>query len=618
MKKRQKTNKKIIKSFFLFLYSDKFFYCIAILIFIATLGLYFNSIGQSITVDEFHWFTWSPEHRFYRFFHALKDSNFAGMIVDNKPGTINCWVSGGAMILIAKLKHMSLSTVPFLVLHKWAIYGQLFYLFSIFIVSILILSKLMNFLFSIFTNLILIVAPTIRGINNVVNTDATAIAPLVPAFACCLIFWRRAKRSWLIPAGFLFALSFFSKHMAAMFPLTFFFLFDFLNLLDQRLSIKQLIKCYLLDIGYVFFGFALSLPLSPYIFTSSGKYFIKTLFVTFPQTQSLQLILLLFLFLAVFAVLIYYYFLRRYKWFYLQIVAGTMSIFFLLSLIFQKSLLYFGDQGSNYGWTIGKKTQIYYFLGIKSEFLARLMNFYYTFRTCNYVVPTLIISVFFLLLIWLIFIKKQASIEVKITLSFVFFFHLVYGFSLMPISARYLLPVYPFYLFLGGLMVFSWWQSARSKLTIFLPFYLVLITVGCFWESLLFQPSSLVFINAFRSRAVENDITISDNNVNYTWNGWGAYHAPIARYLNRKDGVEYLTVATDYPGFKEFFKGKTIFYGEEVDLFKYSDADYFIVSKQHLASRPQVMEYLRKNPQSEFVSSAGGVNYVWLFKVDKQ
>ena len=116
------------------MYSDKFFYCIAILIFIATLGLYFNSIGQSITVDEFHWFTWSPEHRFYRFFHALKDSNFAGMIVDNKPGTINSWVSGGAMILIAKLKHMSLSTVPFLVLHKWAIYGQLFYLFSIFIV----------------------------------------------------------------------------------------------------------------------------------------------------------------------------------------------------------------------------------------------------------------------------------------------------------------------------------------------------------------------------------------------------------------------------------------------------------------------------------------------------
>ena len=28
------------------------------------------------------------------------------------------------------------------------------------------------------------------------------------------------------------------------------------------------------------------------------------------------------------------------------------------------------------------------------------------------------------------------------------------------------------------------------------------------------------------------------------------------------------------------------------------------------------MEYLRKNPQSEFVSSAGGVNYVWLFKVE--
>lgn len=94
--------------------------------------------------------------------------------------------------------------------------------------------------------------------------------------------------------------------------------------------------------------------------------------------------------------------------------------------------------------------------------------------------------------------------------------------------------------------------------------------------------------------------------------GWGEGNDLAAEYLNNKPGSENLTVAYQYPGFAEYFKGKSVEMGSA------PSADYivfYVTAVQRDWNKNLWDQFKDRAPEK--IIKFNGIEYCWIYETDK-
>lgn len=213
-------------------------------------------------------------------------------------------------------------------------------------------------------------------------------------------------------------------------------------------------------------------------------------------------------------------------------------------------------------------------------------------------------------------IKKNGVSREEKTLVLISLFIVLFAAQMTLVSKkgdRYLLPLFPFIDVLAGAGLFYVSRGIAGTVpldSLKVKFDVKRVSAIIFAVVVLYQAISLASVHpyylAYFNPAVFGGPANADKIVDV---GWGEGMDLAAKYMNEKPGAENLTVAQQYVGFREFFKGKT------VDMKDVDSADYivFYVSAVQRDWNKDIWDKYR-NTTPEKVIVINGIEYCWIYE----
>lgn len=185
---------------------------------------------------------------------------------------------------------------------------------------------------------------------------------------------------------------------------------------------------------------------------------------------------------------------------------------------------------------------------------------------------------------------------------------------------RYLLPVFPVLDILAAIGLYFVANITTERLPSLIDEYVhiktnhfrtVLPTV-IFVVAILLQASSSLPLHPYYL-SYYNPIVFGgpSHAPEITTVGWGEGMDMAARYLNGKPNSQNLTVAVQYTGFEEYFKGRT------VEMNHISSSDYivfYICAIQRDWNKDIWEQYKNENPEKIIIIN--NINYCWIYKTN--
>lgn len=176
--------------------------------------------------------------------------------------------------------------------------------------------------------------------------------------------------------------------------------------------------------------------------------------------------------------------------------------------------------------------------------------------------------------------------------------------------ARYLLPIFPAIDILAGIGLYSTFKNYFNKRFVFYSLLAIVMVI----QMSLSVPIAPYFLSYSNPVVFGGPSHVTE----LFLKGLGEGNDLAAKYLNDKPNSKNLTVIAQYPGFREYFHGKTIPLWEmENDNISSFDADYmvFYVSTVQRKINENLWS-MYKNQTPEKIISINGINYCWIYRLN--
>lgn len=501
-------------------------------------------LGNFMTVDEPKWF----EERVPNFYEALVEEDWAGTYTNDKPGilpslfsnTVNLFIDRATLTPSTMVAYLFWWRLPLVLL------GALF-LFPIYHFT----KKLFNKDTAIISTSLIALSPTIIGMSQVVNPDATLWSTAFLTFITFMLYMKTNKQKYIIYSGLLFGLALISKYFISIFYILYFAVI-YLEYLTKHKDYRVAIQRYV-DLGKLVFIsiiiYAAFFPATWFnyrqiIAGTLGSEVIRTGFPVIVSIIGLTVGELVILNGKVSTWLATKLNLSRII--SLTFVIGVVGIFTALGINTIKNYSYF-DLDS--------------FLWV--EFQRRSADIIKTFASSLYTtffVLTLPTIAGIIVTFWMIIKKKVGEIEgLTINSSLVIILLFIAGSAIggFVATARYQIMLIPLYILIASI--------GLSKVG-----YVKTWIIAIFIASILTLWSASPFYLTYENGLNKNSIVIND-----PW-GMGAYE--LAQEMNKLPDAENIKVWSDREGFNEFFIGKTYWRGTDNPFDKNLKIDYLILS----------------------------------------
>jgi hypothetical protein len=172
-------------------------------------------LGQFMTVDEPKWF----ETRVPQFYDSLVEEDWAGTYTNDKPGVITSVLSNTVNLFVDRNSYSPQDLPDYL--FWWRL--------PLVIIGALSLIPIYNYLKRLFsrntaitTVVLLGMSPTIIGMSQVVNPDATLWSTAFLSFITFMLYIRSNKQKYILISGLFFGLGLLSKYFISIFYLLYF------------------------------------------------------------------------------------------------------------------------------------------------------------------------------------------------------------------------------------------------------------------------------------------------------------------------------------------------------------------------------------------------------------
>ncbi len=524
----------IVKNLARWMYKEGWFYSIT-LILVTTLFLIFglNHLGQFMSVDEPKW----VNTRVPQLFEALKNRDWEGTYINDKPGILPAFLSGAVNLF---LDHDTYKINP-LEYEKYLFFWRLPIVLFNFLMLFFIYhftKKLLKKDHSLLITGLISLNPILIGISQIVNPDATLWSVGFLSFTTFFLYLKTNSRKYIYYSGLFLGLALVSKYFASIFYIIFFTTIYFEYLFNQT-SQKQFFSR-ILDVSLLYIvSIIIYSLLFPAMWVNPSQAIKGTVGsgILLSGRQYFNLFLVL-----IFVELIL---LRGKITNYLKTNFNLGKIIiFLFSLIFFTAftILLINIIFNNLFFNFNEYLQTEFIKDFSISLKTTLVSGYSTLFTLTY--PILIGIILFPIII--INQKTFAKLQNKILLAtavyssvIVFFVGAFLGGYI--INARYQILLYPLLSFPVSLFILT--ISKHKLLTI------TVISSLCF-SIIYIQPLSFLYTNNLNIRKY----LITD-----MW-GFGGYE--LAQQLNKLPGAENINVWIDREGFSEFFIGKSYWRGK--------------------------------------------------------
>ncbi|MDX8549508.1 phospholipid carrier-dependent glycosyltransferase [Methanospirillum sp. J.3.6.1-F.2.7.3] len=210
-------------------------------------------------------------------------------------------------------------------------------------------------------------------------------------------------------------------------------------------------------------------------------------------------------------------------------------------------------------------------------------------------------------------LENRRDIFILLSGIFCLLFTLQMGLSLKAFD-RYILPIFPFICIIASYgfwnVITTIWQLLRlsgsqkrmKKLynyKIIIPSLILVCAIVQLCQIIPIAPYYNSYYNPIcgGSHLAQKTLLI----------GWGEGNDIAAKYLNQKPNAQNLTVGVQYPGFSQYFIGKSVPISQ--------DADYYIfyISMIQRERNLDIWErYKEKDPEK--IIRLNGINYVWIYR----
>jgi len=545
-------------------------------------------ISQFITADEHYWIY----ERIPQYWNALEQGNWRKTFINDKPGISLAMVSGAALLYDqSPMTLCSENEQNITICNQNRSEMLLFFfrlpllLFNFFILLYLffIIKKLSGENVALLSVLFMGLSPMLLGITQIVNPDALLWSTGAAALFSFFLLLQSREKKYIFVSGFFLALSILSKYTAS-FLLPIFLLTAALSpFIEEEAKEKKLFGSLLKENLLFFFGTFLFAFLLGVVFlpaTWDNPLILLRLFwgggaVSFPFS------LLIFPGIFIFDILFFRstlthklrLFFDRVSFFDLLQRAFPLIIFvFVVGLIIGRAFFPEWDLFDKIPFDLkdlysNNKFDKYYLPNPLQSFVLELNPLVFSLT------PIALLS-FLSFCLFQIFHKRDSSHrnDVPVFSSFFFFlsFLIVYIFSEVLATPRYLIMLYPLVAYLAALG----WEKLFLILSVWIRKYRSLSIPAWSWNGIafLFSLLSLALIAPFYFNFT-NAFLPKDKIIQHAW-GYGGYEA--AQYLNNLPDAEKMTVWTDYYGVCEFFVGRCM--ALEYASARITSFDYVVLS----------------------------------------
>jgi len=506
---------------------DKFIVAISILIFIG-FGIY--HLGQFMSVDEPKW----VKIRVPQLYTAVLEGDWASTYINDKPGVLPSALAG---IVNLFLDHNIFQADPIRYedyLFLWRLPIVLFNAGLLYVIYLL-LSKLFGIRSAVVTTFLISTNPTLVGISQIVNPDATLWTTTFISFLAFFLYLKQNQQKYLFLSGIFLGVSLVSKFFASILFLIYVVVIAF-EYLNKQVSLEHF-KRRILDILKL-----TATTILIYTILFPATWVDPTQIITGSIGSGILRPGLPFFYIFLFLMFLFTLVLDSgwikkiitkisFSWILgLLLSTGLSAIFvFLMINIFE-------------GNTFFDFNQYVYF-----EYVRRGTNYWGDIISSFYIMflslpLPIVIGLFLLPLYYLleknVFKRITSDYQRLFILSsivFVLVFIIGSSFGGYIADARYQIMLYPIYILLAVLVFDYFFQKVKF-------FYLGIIVIS-FYSTF----SAVPYYYQYSNELNRNDYVIS--------NAWGFGGYELAQKMNKTPDLQDRIVWSDREGFNEFYTG---------------------------------------------------------------
>jgi hypothetical protein len=502
-------------------------------------------LGQFMTVDEPKWF----ETRVPQFYDSLVEEDWAGTYTNDKPGVITSVLSNTVNLFVDRNSYSPQDLPDYL--FWWRL--------PLVIIGALSLIPIYNYLKRLFSRntaitvvVLLGMSPTIIGMSQVVNPDATLWSTAFLSFITFMLYMKSSKQKYILISGLFFGLGLLSKYFISIFYLLYFAVI-YLEYLTKHKDPSVLIQRFMDLSKLVFFSLLVYTVFFPatwfdyrqILLGSLGSELIRTGFPIIAGAVGLVIGEL-----VIFNGRLSSWIAKRVD--LSRLFTGTLILAAILAVA---ALVINSLNGYRY-------FDLDSFLWV--EFQRRNADILKTFGGSLYTtifVLTLPVLAGLFITFHNLFKDRFNHIEKLTILSSVAIIVMFIGGSAIGgfvATGRYQVMLIPLYILIAA---FAVEKLVRAKGWI----------PGIAAVSLLTLISTTPFYINYQNEVSDRSIVVNDS--------WGMGGYELAKKLNSLPGAENIRVWSDREGFNEFFVGKAYWRGTDNPFDSTLEIDYLILSK---------------------------------------